>query len=264
MWDSLGISLKDAQGNPRQLIEILGDLRKKVRISREDKDEEGRFKDEGTPIASAVSQLFRVTASAGAGTLLENLDKVVALAEANRNAEGLSKRISEVKQNDVKGMWAKMTSAFTDAVVTEFEQQDSPIKGYLENITKYFNSGEFKDLLHDVFDLVTSMMDMLGKFVKIWREIYRIFGPIIKYTLMAQFILTQIGYMLAPLRSIYMTIARGAGVLSGVAGGGAAVGAAGSIGGTGVLLHCFHLVAKGQTIIQLLFKPLVPLLCKVK
>jgi TP901 family phage tail tape measure protein len=235
MWESLGISLKDAQGNPRQLIEILGDLRKKVRISREDKDEEGRFKDEGTPIASAVSQLFRVTASAGAGTLLENLDKVIALAEANKNAEGLSQRISEVKQNDVKGMWAKMTSAFTDAVVTEFEQQDSPIKGYLENITKYFNSGEFKDLLHDIFDLVTSMMDMLGKFVKIWREIYKIFGPIIKYTLMAQFILTQIGYMLAPLRSIYMTIARGAGVLSGVAGGGAAVSAAGSISGTGVM-----------------------------
>lgn len=233
MWESLGISLKDAQGNPRQLIEILGDLRKKVRISREDKDEEGRFKDEGTPIASAVSQLFRVTASAGAGTLLENLDKVIALAEANRNAEGLSQRISEVKQNDVKGMWAKMTSAFTDAVVTEFEKQDSPIKGYLENITKYFNSGEFKDLLHDVFDLVTSMMDMLGKFVKIWREIYKIFGPIIKYTLMAQFILTQIGYMLAPLRSIYMTVARGAGTISGLA---AVSGVGGSMtaGGAGV------------------------------
>lgn len=233
MWESLGISLKDAQGNPRQLIEILGDLRKKVRISREDKDEEGRFKDEGTPIASAVSQLFRVTASAGAGTLLENLDKVIALAEANRNAEGLSQRISEVKQNDVKGMWAKMTSAFTDAVVTEFEQQDSPIKGYLENITKYFNSDEFKGLLHDIFDLVTSMMDMLGKFVKIWREIYKIFGPIIKYTLMAQFILTQIGYMLAPLRSIYMTVARGAGTISGLA---AVSGVGGSMtaGGAGV------------------------------
>lgn len=230
MWESLGISLKDAQGNPRQLIEILGDLRKKVRISREDKDEEGRFKDEGTPIASAVSQLFRVTASAGAGTLLENLDKVIALAEANRNAEGLSQRISEVKQNDVKGMWARMTSAFTDAVVTEFEQQDSPIKGYLENITKYFNSDEFKDLLHDIFDLVTSMMDMLGKFVKIWREIYKIFGPIIKYTLMAQFILTQIGYMLAPLRSIYMTIARGAGVVSGLSSAGVVAGGGGGAG----------------------------------
>lgn len=232
MWESLGISLKDAQGNPRQLIEILGDLRKKVRISREDKDEEGRFKDEGTPIAAAVSQLFRVTASAGAGTLLENLDKVIALAEANRNAEGLSQRISEVKQNDVKGMWAKMTSAFTDAVVTEFEKQDSPIKGYLENITKYFNSGEFKDLLHDVFDLVTSMMDMLGKFVKIWREIYKIFGPIIKYTLMAQFILTQIGYMLAPLRSIYMTVARGVGAVKGMMTGTAVASVAGGGAGT--------------------------------
>lgn len=182
-----------------------------------------------------MSKLFRVTASAGAGTLLENLDKVYALANANRNADGLSQRISEVKQNDVKGMWAKMTSAFTDAVVTEFESQESPIKGYINNLIKYFNSPDFKDLLHDVFDLVTSMLDMLGTFAKIWKGIYNAFGPIIKYTMMAQFILAQIGYLLAPLRSVYLTIARGAGVLSGVAGGGAAVSAAGSVGGAGVM-----------------------------
>ena len=235
MWQSLGISLKDASGNPRQLMDILSDLRKKANFSKDDKNLDGTWKDEGTPVAELVSKLFRVTASAGAGTLLENLDKVYALANANRNADGLSQRISEVKQNDVKGMWAKMTSAFTDAVVTEFESQESPIKGYINNLIKYFNSPDFKDLLHDVFDLVTSMLDMLGTFAKIWKGIYNAFGPIIKYTMMAQFILAQIGYLLAPLRSVYLTIARGAGVLSGVAGGGTAVSAAGSIGGAGVM-----------------------------
>lgn len=233
MWQSLGISLKDASGNPRQLMDILSDLRKKASFSKDDKNLDGTWKDEGTPVAELVSKLFRVTASAGAGTLLENLDKVYALANANRNADGLSQRISEVKQNDVKGMWAKMTSAFTDAVVTEFESQESPIKGYINNLIKYFNSPDFKDLLHDVFDLVTSMLDMLGTFAKIWKGIYNAFGPIIKYTMMAQFILAQIGYLLAPLRSVYLTVARGAGVLSGVAGGGAAVSAAGSVGGAG-------------------------------
>lgn len=235
MWQSLGISLKDASGNPRQLMDILSDLRKKASFSKDDKNLDGTWKDEGTPVAELVSKLFRVTASAGAGTLLENLDKVYALANANRNADGLSQRISEVKQNDVKGMWAKMTSAFTDAVVTEFESQESPIKGYIDNLIKYFNSPDFKDLLHDVFDLVTSMLDMLGTFAKIWKGIYNAFGPIIKYTMMAQFILAQIGYLLAPLRSVYLTIARGAGVLSGVAGGGAAVSAAGSVSGAGVM-----------------------------
>ena len=235
MWKKLGISLKDEKGNPRQLMDILGDLRKKVRVTDKDKDEEGKFKDEGTPIATAVSQLFRVTASAGAGTLLENLNKVRALAEANRNAEGLSQRISEVKQNDVKGMMAKMTSAFTDAVVTEFEKQESPIKGYIEKLTKYFNSPDFKNMLHDIFDLVTSMLDMLGHFALAWKKIYDMFGPIIKYTLMAQFMLAQIGYMLAPLRSVYLTIARGAGTLSGLVGGGTAMSASSGIGGTGVM-----------------------------
>lgn len=237
MWQSLGISLKDASGNPRQLMDILSDLRKKANFSKDDKNLDGTWKDEGTPVAELVSKLFRVTASAGAGTLLENLDKVYALANANRNTDGLSQRISEVKQNDIKGMGAKMTSAFTDAVVTEFESQESPIKGYINNLIKYFNSPDFKDLLHDVFDLVTSMLDMLGTFAKIWKGIYNAFGPIIKYTMMAQFILAQIGYLFAPLRSVYLTIARGAGVLSGVAGGiaggGAAVSAAGSVGSAG-------------------------------
>lgn len=232
MWNELGISLKDAHGNPRQLIDILGDLRKKVRLSNDDKNLDGTWKDEGTPIAEAVSRLFRVTASAGAGTLLENLDKVIALAEANRNADGLSQRISEVKQNDVKGMWAKMTSAFTDAVVTEFENNESPIKGYLENLTKYFNSPDFKDMLHDIFDLVTSMMDTLGHFAKIWKGIYDTCGGLIKYVLMAQFWMTQIGYLFAPLRSVWMTIARGYGAMKGLTMGGAAMGA---VGGAGVM-----------------------------
>ncbi len=230
MWDSLGISLKDASGNPRQLIDILGDLRQKVRISRDDKDEEGRFKDEGTPIAEAVSRLFRVTASAGAGTLLENLDKVIALADANRNATGLSQRISEVKQNDVKGMWARMTSAFTDAVVTEFESGQSNIKDYLKSLTDYFNSPDFKDMLKDIFDLVQSMMSMLGRFAKIWKAIYDIFGPIIKYTMMAQFFLAQIGYLMAPLRSVWMTGVRGIGVVKNMTGGTAMASAAGLAG----------------------------------
>lgn len=233
LWNQMGVSLKDSMGNPRQLIDILNDLRQRVRISKDDKDEEGRFKDEGTPIAEAVSRLFRVTASAGAGTLLENLDKVIALAEANRNAEGLSQRISEVKQNDVKGLWAKMTSAFTDAVVTEFESNENPIKGYIENLTKYFNSPDFKDMLHDIFDLVTSMLDTLGTFAKIWKGIYETCGGLIKYVLMAQFWMTQIGYLIAPLRSVWLTITRGVGMLSGFAG--TTIGTAGGFNGAGVM-----------------------------
>jgi hypothetical protein len=63
---------------------------------------------------------------------------------------------------------------------------------------------------------------------------------------MAQFILTQIGYMLAPLRSIYMTVARGVGAVKGmmtgtaaasVAGGGMGVAGAVAGGGGGTILN---------------------------
>ena len=233
MWEKLGINLRDEKGNPRQLIEILGDLRKKVRITSEDKELDGAFKDEGTPIAEAVSKLFRVTASAGAGTLIENLDKVIKLAEENRNAQGLSESISLVKQNNVKGMWAKMTSAFTDAVVNEFESNESPIKGYLSNITKYFGTSEFQELLHDLFDLVSSMMNMLGKFVQIWRKLYKMFGGAMKYVWMLQFIMAQIGYTLAPIRGVYQTFAKGIGAAGLMMGGAGMSGGAMAANGVG-------------------------------
>lgn len=241
MWEHLGIKLKDENGNPRQLIEILGDLRKRVRITSDDKELGGEFKDEGTPIAEAVSRLFRVTASAGAGTLIENLDKVIQLAEANRNAGGLSESISLTKQNNVKGMWAKMTSAFTDAVVNEFEGSESPIKDYLSKITKYFGTSEFQDLLHDLFDVVQSLMSVLETFVKIWRKMYSIAGGLVKYVWAAQFFMAQIGYTLAPFASVFKTISRGIGATGLMMGGFGAAGMGGtggmmSAGATGVMM----------------------------
>lgn len=242
VWDALGISLKDDYGNPRQMIEILKDLREKVKFTGDDKDESGNFKDEGTPVAEAVSKLFRVTASAGAGTLLENIDKVIELANANRNAAGLSESISLAKQNDIKGLWARLTSTFTDAVVTEFENNEGGLKDYIKEITNYLGTPEFKELLHDIFDMVKTMMDTLELFAKAWKFILHYMGGIMKYMFIIQFALKQASYFLVPFYSVFKTLKMGAGamgitaLMSGKAavGGAAAAGAATTAGGAGM------------------------------
>ena len=221
MWAKLGIKTTDENGHTRNIIDVLSDLRGKLSF-KDAKDIEGNWKDEGTPVAKAVSELFRVTASAGAGTLLENLDKVKALAEANRTVTSLSESVSQVKQNDVKGMWAKLTSAFTDAVVTEFESSDGVIKKYLGDITKYLASDEFKGTLHEIFNLVVSLAKVMGQVAKIWRFLISNFGGLYKYILQAQFFVHQVAFLLTPFRQLFQLGARTAGFL----------GIGGAIGGT--------------------------------
>ena len=207
MWESLGIKTTDANGHTRNILDILSDLRGKLSFKGA-KDMEGNWKDEGTPVAKAVSELFRVTASAGAGTLLENLDKVKSLVQANRAVTGLSESVSQVKQNDVKGLWNKLTSAFTDAVVTEFESSDGVIKKYLGDITKYLASDEFKGTLHEIFDLVVSLANVMGKVAKVWRFLIGSFGGLYKYILQAQFFIHQVGFLLTPFRQMFQLGAR--------------------------------------------------------
>lgn len=217
MWAKLGIKTTDENGHTRNIIDVLSDLRGKLSF-KDAKDIEGNWKDEGTPVAKAVSELFRVTASAGAGTLLENLDKVKALAEANRTVTSLSESVSQVKQNDVKGMWAKLTSAFTDAVVSEFESSESVIKKYLGSITEYLKSEEFKKTLHDIFELVTALADIMGKVANIWKFMVNSLGGMYTWVLQAQFLFHQLSFIATPFRQLWQVGAKTRGALHGVSG----------------------------------------------
>lgn len=217
MWAKLGINTTDENGHTRNIIDILSDLRGKLSF-KDAKDIEGNWKDEGTPVAKAVSELFRVTASAGAGTLLENLDKVKALVAANQTVTGLSESVSQVKQNDVKGMWAKLTSAFTDAVVSEFESSEGVIKKYLSNITEYLKSDDFKKTLHDIFELVTALADIMGKVANIWKFMVNSLGGMYTWVLQAQFLFHQLSFIATPFRQLWQVGTKTRGALHGVGG----------------------------------------------
>lgn len=189
LWKKLGVNTRDSGGNLRNMIDILAD----VKTATDNKK---------LPMADVVSNLFRVTASAGAGSLIENIGKVKELAAQNRGIGNVSGEISERKQNTVKGMWAQMTSAFTEANLKVFEQFQGDIIGMIKAVKDYFNSKEAVENLKQAFDMIRSLMNMFGTIAKGWMWGYNKFGWLVKAVVWTQMFTAQIGFMAKPIMSL--------------------------------------------------------------
>lgn len=208
-WQSLGISLKEEDGSPRNMISLLDELANKIDIT----SNKGKAK-----LPGLMSQLFRVTAGPGAAAIVQNIDKVKALAAQNMAATGNSQAISKVKQSDIKGLWAQVTSAFTEGVLKVFESAETQkyINEKLKGGIKFLQSPEFVKMMKDVGDLVKSIAEPMMMFVKYWIWLFRNFGGIIKYVVVAQTFLTQIGYLLVPFNQLVGVVSKLGGLITGV------------------------------------------------
>ena len=189
LWKKLGVNTRDKNGNLRNMIDILAD----VKTATDGKK---------LPMADVVSNLFRVTASAGAGSLIENIGKVKELAAQNRGVGNISGEISERKQNTVKGMWAQMTSAFTEANLKVFEQFQGDIIGMIKAVKDYFNSKEAVENLRQAFSLIKDLMNTLGWFTKKWLGLYNFMPDFIKLVIKLQFGFAQVGLLVKPFMSL--------------------------------------------------------------
>lgn len=199
MWDKLGIKLTNDDGSTRNMIDVLSELRSKLPKERV-KDENGQFYDKETKLAQAVSTLFRVTASAGAGSIIESIDKVKQLAEQIRNSNGISEYVSGKKQATVSGLWHQVTSAFTEGVVKVFENNETQvfIKETLGKLKAMFASPEFTETLHNLFGLIKDIGSVMATFVGWWIKLYQTFPNLTKWVMVGQAFFTQIGYLMTP------------------------------------------------------------------
>jgi TP901 family phage tail tape measure protein len=189
LWKKLGVATRDKSGNLRNMIDILSDVEDAVVAKK-------------LPMADVVSNLFRVTASAGAGSIMENIAGVKKLAAQNRMASGISEEISLEKQNTVKGLWAQMTSAFTEANLKVFEQFQNDIKDMIKAVRDYFSSREAIENLKSAFSMLKDLMSLFGAFAKIWMEVYNRFSGVIKVVVATQFALSQVGLLTKPIMSL--------------------------------------------------------------
>lgn len=195
-WERLGIKRTDENGRIRDIFDILQDLRAKITGTRDLNSKIG--KDQLKDMGAEVMSLFRTTAGAGTAALLENLGEAMALAKSNREADGVAERIAEEKKNTISGLWAQVTSTFTDQSVDTVSAFQNTIKDMLRGLRDWLASKEAAETLKDIYDVGSSILEVFSMVAKAWRWLLSVFGGVLKYFMAFQVFATQVGYLMLP------------------------------------------------------------------
>ena len=182
-------------------------------------------------MAEVVGSLFRITAQPGAAAALnaaaqadgtdagevgkgfnaiadftekKGLGALVSLMEANRASVNgnILGSVAEEKQNTIKGLWAQVTSTFTEGILQAFEKNEGYFVKKLSELRDYLAKPETIEVIQKLVDMVISIGKVMAKFVKIWVDFYQKFEPIVKAWIVTQMFFTQVGLLITPLISV--------------------------------------------------------------
>lgn len=217
MKQSYGITTLKEDGSYRAMSDILIEMAQRIPENQ---------------MASIVGNLFRITAQPGAaatllaaaggdkgvaeeiGTGIEavsnkmsskaGLSSLVSLMLANRNSVNgnISGAIAEEKQNTISGLWAQVTSTFTEGIVQAFENRQGGFEEMLKKLRDYLAKPETIQMMQNLLDLIVEVGKVLAWFVKIWASLYNAAPGLIKLWITFQMGMTQIGTLIAPIISL--------------------------------------------------------------
>lgn len=272
MQSKYGITTRDKDGGYRAMSDILLDMAQRIPENK---------------IPEIVGNLFRITAQPGAtATLLAaaggdankaqeigagieamsgkmgskaGLSSLLSLMLANRESMNgnISGSIAETKQNTITGLWAQVTSTFTEGIVKAFEKKQGGFEGMLKGLRDYLAKPETVQMMQNLIDMIIEIGKTMAWFVGIWADFYNMAPDVIKFWVKAQMAITQFGTLVAPVVALIGVVSRlgaviasvnaaGAGsALLGVAGG--AVGNAGKAGAVGNAVAEGAAMAAGAT-----------------
>ena len=163
MWAKIGVNTRDENGFVKDPIKLLGELRNYVdkkygsdAYMKLGKGEE--FKNKA--LGDLVSNMFRVTSTAGVAALLRDYDKLVQLSASNRSSDinGLAGQLSEKQQNEVKGLIAKISSSFQEQILQIIEKNTGWIKQKLVDINEWVSSPETQKKLESLIDTLKNIV----------------------------------------------------------------------------------------------------------
>lgn len=161
-WQRIGVSRTDKNGNMRDVVDIFEDLNKKD-LSLSD-----------------YYQIFHKTAAQGAVSLADNVDNWNEIIKANFMSDGLAKELADEKKNTIQGLWAQLTSMFTEDGIEAFEEIQQPIKNFLIQITDWLKTAEAKNLISQTAKDLMDFAKMIADVTKKMLAFYETFRPIIK------------------------------------------------------------------------------------
>ena len=239
----------------RYKISMYKDKDKKQRRSMADIMIDMAAKIPQNEMADMVSKLFRITATSGAASVLtaagidkENaeaalgdadaganvlsgkMNQLAALIKANRDSmnSNISESISAEKQNTLSGLWAQVTSMFTEGVVQAMEERQGGFAGMLKGIRDYFARPETVQMVKNLLDMIIEIGKVMAGFVKIWAGFYNLAPGVIKAWVTTQMFFTQLGTLWTPVVQLTGVLTKFRGVLFSLAGVSMASGAIGA------------------------------------
>lgn len=181
MWEKLGISRTDANGNIRPLIDIFQDLNAR------------------NLTLTQFGSLFHKTATQGAASLAAHVDKWNEMIRLNFLSDGVTAKLAEEKKNTIQGLWYQLTSSFTEAGMQAFEAQESPIREIMNKVIAWLKTPDAIDKIKRLSNAIMEIGKTLMGFSKILMRLYEQFEGIILFWLKAQLYLKG---TLIPLRVI--------------------------------------------------------------
>ena len=161
-WKRIGVSRTDKNGNMRDVVDIFEDLNKKD-LSLSD-----------------YYQIFHKTAAQGAVSLANDVEGWNDIIKANFMSEGLAKQLADEKKNTIQGLWAQLTSMFTEDGIEAFDEIQQPIKNFLQSITSWLKTDEAKNFIKQTAKDLMDFAKMIYDVTKQLLAFYEQFRPIIK------------------------------------------------------------------------------------
>ena len=233
MKQSYGITTLKEDGSYRAMSDILIEMAQRIPENQ---------------MAQIVGNLFRITAQPGAAATLlaaaggdkgiaeeigsgiemmsnkmsskAGMSSLVSLMLANRNSVNgnISGAIAEEKQNTITGLWAQVTSTFTEGIVQAFEKRQGGFEGILKKLRDYLAKPETIQMMQNLLDMIIEIGKVMAWFVKIWASLYNAAPNMIKWWVILQMGITQMGALIAPVVSLIGVFDRLKGAILGLAG----------------------------------------------
>lgn len=158
-WNRLGIKRMDENGNLRNLVDIFRDLansKKKVNVYK----------------------IFHKTAAQGAAALIDQVDRWNEIVAQNFLSDGMVSKLAEAKKNTISGLWAQLTSMFTEDAIRSFEGVNGTIVNFLKSGINALdpNSGNgnaesIRRSITQVVGLLDNVKDISAAIFKTWEHI---------------------------------------------------------------------------------------------
>lgn len=182
-WSEVGISTKG-----KTLVQIFQELHDK-NIS-----------------VSQFYRLFHKTAAQGAIALADHVQKWNEVIVENFMSDGLSSRLADEKKNTLSGLWAQLTSVFTDDGVKAFGGIQGGIRSILKSTIEWLKTDNAQQQINKLFKTFAEFGKIVIDITKKFYGLYKICQPFIMSWIKFQFIIWPVVKGLTALKSIVLSL----------------------------------------------------------